>query len=475
MDGISRDPEPVKIAPQPGPQEQFFTTNADIIIYGGAAGGGKTWALLYEFLRRYYVKNHYGIIFRRNTNQIRTPGGLLDESRKLYPMAGGTLNNTTLEWRWLQHNSRIKFTHLLREETKYDHQGGQYAYVGWDELTHFTRTQFFYLLSRMRSMTGVTPYMRATCNPDADSWVAEFIDWWIDQETGYPIPDRAGRVRAFFIQNDEVVWGDSRQELIEKYAPARFHAHPDHPENPIRPKTFTFIPAKVTDNRRLMEVDPDYVSNLMAQSSVEQERLLHGNWKIKPQAGQYFQRYFFEVVDAPPARAVRVRVWDQAGTAPSETNPDPDWTVGVLMSRDADGVIYIEDVIRFRENAHAVFPAIKRTAQQDGRGVQIGLYQDPGQAGKYQAQQQTRALPGFAVHVLPATKSKEAMASPFSAQARAGNVRVVRGKWNEDFFRELENFPIGAHDDQVDAASGAFKILTEYSRPAVSVSGAFRG
>jgi hypothetical protein len=80
---------------------------------------------------------------------------------------------------------KIKFSHLQLATTVYDWQGAQITLICFDKLTHFTAHQFFYMASRNRSNCGVKPYIRATCNPDADSWVAEFLAWWIDQETGF--------------------------------------------------------------------------------------------------------------------------------------------------------------------------------------------------------------------------------------------------------------------------------------------------
>lgn len=447
------------IGPQPGPQTDFFSIDADIIVYGGSAGGGKTWSLLFEFLRNHYIKGFNALIFRRNATQISTPGGLWDESKIMYHPIGGNPNESSKEWRWPQYKTRIRFTHLQRENDKYSHQGGQYAYVGWDELTHFTKSQFMYLLTRMRSMSGVSPIMRGTCNPDADSWVAGLIEWWIDQESGYPIKERSGVVRWFVVQNDEFVWADTKQELIETYAPVQYHDDPENPLNPIRPKSFAFISAKLTDNKKLMEADPSYQANLLAQNRVERERLMEGNWKIKPMAGMYFRSYFFEVVKAPPAKARRVRFWDQAGTVPSPDNPDPDYTASAKLSKDEDGVYYIEHAERFRREAHSVFKAISNMASSDGKQCAVGLFQDPGQAGKAQAQDQSRKLSGYVVKVIPATNSKEAMAEPVSSQAEAGNIKIVQGPWNGEFLQELENFPLGEHDDYVDALSGAFASL----------------
>ena len=131
------------------------------------------------------------MFFRRTTPQITNPGALWDESLNFYPRLGGTPHLGAREWRWPR-AGKIKFSHLQFETTVYDWQGAQITLICFDELTHFTAHQFFYMVSRNRSTCGVRPYIRATCNPDADSWVADFLAWWIDPETGLPIPERAG-------------------------------------------------------------------------------------------------------------------------------------------------------------------------------------------------------------------------------------------------------------------------------------------
>jgi len=89
--------------------------------------------------------------------------------------------------------------------------------VMYDELVHFTESQFFYMLSRNRSTCGVKPYIRATCNPDGESWVAKFIDWWIDPETGYADESRCGKIRYFVRKNNIIHWADTPQELYETF------------------------------------------------------------------------------------------------------------------------------------------------------------------------------------------------------------------------------------------------------------------
>ena len=443
----------MRIGPQPGPQEQFLSSSADIVIFGGAAGGGKTFGLLLEPMRHINNPKFGAVIFRRTSPQIRNEGALWDESEQLYPHVGAKPRESVLEWDFPR-GATLKFAHMQHEKDKYDWQGSQIPLIGFDEITHFTRSQFFYMLSRNRSTCGVRPYIRATCNPDADSWVAEFIAWWIDPETGYPIPERAGVIRWFIVLNDTVVWGDSREELLAKYA--REDLPEDAPEQP-RPKSFTFIPSTVYDNKELLKADPGYLANLQALNTVERERLLGGNWKIRAAAGLYFSREQVQIIDVAPAGLNWVRYWDLAATEKRDDN-DPDWTVGVKMARDPMGLIYIAHVVRMREGPRAVRQALLNTASADGLGTRIGLPQDPGQAGKDQAADLVALLSGYDARTRPETGDKIVRFGPFSAQAQAGNVRVVRGPWNDAFFTALENFPEG-HDDDADASAGAYDMV----------------
>lgn len=461
-----------RITPQPGPQERFLSSPADIAIYGGAAGGGKSWALLLEPLRHVTARpGFYAVFFRRNLTQVRNPGGLWDESAKLYPFAGGApLKTPTMRWEWPGGGS-VTFAHLEYDSTVYDWQGSQVPLLCFDELTHFSQTQFFYLLSRNRSLCGVRPYVRATCNPDADSWVAAFIAWWIDQDTGLPIKERSGVIRWFLRINDAILWGDSRDELIQRYGdPALPH---DHHEQ-VQPKSVTFIPASLQDNKILMESDPGYLANLNAQNSVERARLLGGNWKIRPAAGLYFKRHWCRIIephDVPLVGMEWVRGWDLAATPKTESN-DPDWTVGIKLGikRNHRGVIeriIVADAVRLRESPLGVRRAIHNTAVSDGKSVRVALFQDPGSAGKDQADSLIRGeLQGFDARARTVRKDKVAAFGPFSAQCEAGVVEVVRAAWNDEVFTVLEGFPEAAHDDDADAASGAFNSLMETPKTA---------
>mgnify|MGYP000941347381 CR=1 FL=1 len=442
------------IRPQHGPQTAFLASKADIAIYGGAAGGGKTFGLLMEPVRHIHVPGFGGVIFRRNLVQVRNEGGLWDESEKLYPLLNATPKIAPdLSWTFPAGTS-LSFGHLEHDKTVLNWQGAQIPFIGFDELTHFSAKQFWYMLSRNRSMCGVRPYVRATCNPDADSWVAEFISWWIDQTTGFAIPERAGVLRWFVRIGDSIIWADSPEDLAH-------HVNPID-GNPIPPKSVTFIPAKLSDNAMLMAADPGYLANLMALPTVERERLLGGNWKIRPAAGLLFQRGWCEIVDACPPVKRWMRGWDLAATKKIEGN-DPDGTAGTKIGELVGGGYIVAHHVKDWLSPNGVETLIKNTATADTRDVYVSLPQDPGQAGKSQITNLTKMLVGYSVRSSPESGDKITRFSPFSAQAEAGNVLVLRGPWNDGWFTALEGFPEAEHDDDADSTSRAFNALISAS------------
>ena len=430
--------------PHPGPQEAILATLADIAIYGGAAGGGKSTALLWEAARYTYVPGFNAVIFRRTHPEIINPGGLWDESQLYYPALGGIPKASTTSWHFPFSGSTLKFNHMQLEGDRYKWQGAQLCFEGFDELTHFTERQFFYMLSRNRSVCGVRPYIRATCNPDPDSWVRGFIDWWIDED-GFPIPERAGKLRWMGRIGTDIVWSSKKSDIEKLH---------------VRPKSVTFIPSTLDDNPTLCEKDPDYRGNLQALPKFERERLLDGNWDARPVAGDYFNRADFGLVDEAPAQGRVVRWWDRAATVPSAANSDPDWTVGLKL-REYKSLFYIEDIIRFRGNPTRVEKTIIAIAAQEP-DVEVLIPQDPGAAGKSEAQTLARKLKGRIVHITKETGKKAVRAKPVSASVGAGNLFVVEAKWNKDLFDEAEAFDglEKTHDDQIDSLSGAYNFLT---------------
>ena len=316
---------------------------------------------------------------------------------------------------------------------------------------------WLYMLSRNRSAYGFPPYMRATTNPDADSFVREWVDWWIGDD-GYAIPERSGVVRWVARPSDELIWGNTREEL-EKYKVDG---------KPLKPKSFTFIASNLYDNKLLMQNDPEYEGSLQLLDRVERARLYGGerggNWNIRPASGEYFKRdWVGEVLDKDelPPKLEMVRAWDLAATSEKDTK-EADWTCGTLMGRAGD-TFYVIDHIYARLTPGGVENLVLETAQNDGVEVKVALPQEPGAAGKLLRHQFSEKLIGYAVSFRTAAGNKIKRFGPFSAQAEHGRVKVIRGDWNTRWFTELENFPPSrrlGHDDDADSTAFAFDMLS---------------
>jgi phage terminase large subunit-like protein len=443
----------IRLGPQKGPQERFLATRADIAIYGGAAGGGKTWALLYGQARAHKDPAHRGVIFRRVMPSVTQLGGLLDESRKLYPLFGGELRVApNLEWRFPS-GAAIQFRQVQYEGDTQAYKGAQFSQLDFDELTEFTEFQFFYLLSRLRSIGAKRkPSVRATTNPEAASWVRRFIGWWIGED-GFPIAERAGVLRWMKRDGDAIIWSDE----------------------PVKGAlSVTFIPAKLDDNPALAIASPEYRDTLEMLDSVEQAKLLGGNWNATRKDGM-FKRHAIDERGVPlellPEGLVwRLRYWDLANTEPHERNPDPDWTASAwgALHVDAEGkeTLYLRDVRRARLSGSAKKMWMRATAEADGVDVEQAIEQEGGSSGSEVVEDYKLVVfAGFACTFDRPTGSKTMRASRWLPLAETGRVKLVqdepgRVSWAAVFLAELATFP-HAKRDQVDAVSGLYAKLRE--------------
>lgn len=498
------------IRPQPK-QEEFLSSPADLVIYGGAAGGGKTYAILLEPCRNSPNPRFNGVIFRKNNTQIFTNGGLWDSAMALLPLIGATPKKTPKPSFIFPSGAKVVFDHLERYKDCLSYQGSQIPFIGFDELTHFDEDVFWYMFSRNRSDSGVDGYIRATTNPDPDSWVRQFIDWWIGPD-GMAIPERSGKIRWFIRVNGEVIWGDNRMELLrhqfdgeilrvdkshaekddlfvldEKDSKAQtiimpgeagvlyvatgtrefFQWDGEQYRQLVAPKSATFILSTLQDNKILMKNDPSYLANLQALPLVEQERLLGGNWNIRPAAGMYFPRNKVNLIDEIPSDVVRwVRAWDLAGTEDKRNNnPEdgPAYTAGVLIGKRKNGRIVIADVINQRLNSSDVRKTVLNTARADKAAYKskyrIRMNQDPGQAGVDQKEQYIKLLSGFSVNIERESGSKEVRAEPLSAQWINGNVDVLNGPWTSAYLAQMDGFPDRKYKDMADSSNTGFLEL----------------
>lgn len=276
-----------EIKPQPGFQEKATDCPADIAIIGGAAGGGKTWCLLYEPLKYVFdpTPDFKGIIFRRNSVNIKTTGGLWDQAKELYRKLPNGFRPTPQGG-----NNHFKFTfptgfdlqlaHLHEEDSVYGYQGAEISYIAFDELTHFTEDQFFYMLSRNRSTCDVIPYVRASTNPQGEGWVKRLISPWIYPDDypvevlrGAPIPEMQGVVLYVARIDGEVLLNETPEGLLKMLPPELAESMP---AEAIR--SITFVAGKITENEILLRSNPGYLGNLLQLSESERAQLLDGRW-----------------------------------------------------------------------------------------------------------------------------------------------------------------------------------------------------
>jgi predicted phage terminase large subunit-like protein len=464
----SKDARHTWFAPQPGPQSIFLSSMVDELLYGGAAGGGKSWGLVLGPLRWCMNPDFNGLLLRRETPQLEA---LIALTRRIYtaaiPGARAVQAGGGLIWRFPA-GGRLTLTHCKEEADAFNYQGREFHFIGFDELTHFLLKQFDELKSRIRSpYPGLPRYIRATSNPGGagHEWVFKLWGPWLDPECEtmpwlkprFVTGENNEPLRVPPLQSGEIAYveiTDEGQRFIPK--PAKF--------DPNIHRTRQFIGATVDDNKILVENDPRYKANLRSLDSVRSAQLLKGDWLIKPAPGLYFKRGWFKLASALPAGGFQVRYWDRAGSESDRS----DWTVGLKMVRIGD-LFYVVDVVRFQGDPGLVQETIVNTATADGVECMQVLELDPGQAGLVEMTGLIKALKGFNAQPWKPTGDKVVRASAVSPQCRDGNVYVFKKAWLGAFFSELEAFPSDdEHDDQVDALSGAFSVC-------ISVGGEVKG
>lgn len=477
--------EPEIIAPQKGKQELAINIDADIIFLAGSAGSAKSYTLLMRMLR-YIEDPHFdAIYFRRTGPQIKGQGGLWDNASDLYRKFGAVCLDSKTEATFPS-GAKAKFMHMELEKNKLDHQGLQYSAIFFDELTHFTETQFTYLLSRLRSKAKTSSFVMASMNPDADSWCLKWVMPFLD-ERGYISEDMNGKIIYFVTIDGQPVFANTREELEKKFPHIVFIKNPRTGEEVyVPPKSFTVIGSTIFDNPILIQQNPNYLSELQALPEIERARLLHGNWFARPEGSGYFFRGWLNKLDRIPD-GVAVRAWDKAGAEPSEKERFPDFTASIKMIKSKDGFYTIvgdfhpengEDSLykgKFRKRPGARDIIIEKQSDWDGKNCTVVLPVDPGAAGKTEYQESAKKLisKGFTVRPdpMPTNKSKVSKFSPFSSACENGLVNIVESSFPdkqtlEMFYKELESFSSDRStrerkDDWCDCTASAFNYLSQ--------------
>jgi len=398
------------------PKQAAFLLLANMeAFYGGAAGGGKSVALLAGALQYADLPGYSALITRKSYTSLEQPGGLIDVSKTW-------LGGTDAVWKESEHTwyfpsgSTLTFRHF-QEEMHF--QSGEYQYIGVDEVTELELSEYLFLFGRLRKKAGspVPTRMRCASNPYGPGRE------WVKQR--FVINGRASK----------------------------------------RP----YVPARLEDNPHL---DADsYEASLAELPFVMRQQFRYGDWEVAPEGGlfkaEWFEGQMIEQSRVPEGLSV-CRFWDLAATEPKK-GTDPDYTVGLLLGQ-LKGIFYLLDVIRVRLSSFKVQELVLKTAASDRERARmrnwrtpiIRMEKEPGGSGTALIDHYRRdVLAGYDFRGVGTSGDKATRAVPVANRAEAGELLIARGPWNGAFIEEVCAFPFAAHDDQVDALSGAYLALAE--------------
>lgn len=410
-------------------QAEFLALGGEEAFYGGAAGGGKSDALLMAALQYVHIPGYSALILRRTFPELTLPDAIMHRAGDWLGPTDARLSGGRT---WVfPSGANLSFGYLARYQDVHQYQSAAFQYIAFDELTAFLEPQYLYLFSRLR-------------RPEA-------LD-------GEDIPLARVPLRMRGASNP----GNIGHEWVKERFPIERERAEGDP---------AFIAARLDDNPSLDQAS--YTRSLERLDAVTREQLLRGDWSARGSGG-FFERDQFIIVPDVPALGIQwCRFWDLAATEVSEVSPDPDYTVGALVGRDALGVWYIRDVRRVRLGPGAVKRLIIQTMLLDGLDTWVRMEQEGGASGKSliadYRQTLDEEMPGVNFAGIAPTGSKQARAMIVVNRAEDGMVRLVRGEWVQSYLEELDGFPLVGHDDQVDATSGAFQALMSW-RPPTSVT-----
>jgi predicted phage terminase large subunit-like protein len=422
----------VKYCPEsPHPkQRQFLLNFTRETLFGGAAGPGKSSAILMAALQFVDVPGYAALLLRKSYIDLSQPGAIMDRADGWFRgLPRLRWDDTTHTWTFPS-GATLTFGYIERQNDHLKYQGAEYQFVGFDELTQHREKHYRYLFSRLRKP---------------------------DLESGHPLADVPIRMRSTANPG-----GPGHEWVYNRFVLPYLEWKRDIGPRPVR----DFIPATLEDNPSVNR--EDYTTSLAELDPVTRSQLLAGDWEVRPE-GRMFRASWFWPLAATDHRAdlcataPTIRFWDLAATEPSADN-DPDFTAGCLLHRLSDGLWVIGDMVTFRKGPAETERMILATAERDGPAVIIGMEQEPGASGKTLIRHFRELLDHRTFYGLSPSGSKITRSMPIASRADAGDVAYIPGGWIDHFRNEIEIFPDGFHDDQVDALSGAYAMLARDPR-----------
>lgn len=401
---------PVPFCPHlPHPrQAEFLGLTCREALYGGAAGGGKSDALLMAALQYVDTPGYRAIILRKSFPQLRLPGGLLER-------AAEWLRGTAAVWRERDHEwtfpsgATLTFGHLDTERDLGRYQGPAFHLVAFDELTQFPERFYRHLFSRTRRLAGseIPIRVRGATNPGGvgHEWVMSRF------EPHVPVEERQTGDRVF-------------------------------------------VPALLEDNPSLDA--EDYERSLEELDPVSRAQLRWGNWLVRPSVG-FFRREWFKIEPMAPGGLTWVRFWDCAAKAKQRS----DYWAGARCARDERGALWIGHVVRDKWEYADGREAILSTALGEPE-IAVGIEDTSSGTAVISDLRRDRRAAGLTIWPATVVTDKAVRAGPWASRALGGMVHLVAGSWNAAFLDEVSAFPTaGVADDQVDAVSGAWEMLVK--------------
>ena len=462
-----------------------------------AAGSGKSYMGLMRFLLYVDDPNFFGYVFRLNATDMKGGGGLFQTACRMFQAYDKKVKYTKQPMCiYFPSGATINFTGIDGESGLEAIRGIEISAAMIDEGSQHNEDTVFWIISRLRTKAKMIPNVWITCNPSPTSFLCKWLETYylyprnkhLDGELieGRPNPDVDGDLRWFLRVGNDMVWGATKEELIDRYS-KDFPIDRKSGLTTCQPRSFRFISATCHDNPPLLESDPNYISNLLNMSRVEKERLYHGSWYAIEEGSGYFKREWVgELVKELDHSQVKrwVRAFDIAYSVPSEQNKNPDYTASVLMARmlNDDIVIVHADRVQMRagEVEDYVLDIVAKDMQFCHGNYQAFLPEDPA-AGKmvrvYWAKLAMNKGVTLRFHKVSSQNGKVGNFSPFAGSAENGIIKVVDDpEWNDYYFAELEAFDgkrstATKKDDLVDSTSLAYNVLaTSRELPQINAS-----
>jgi len=406
---------PFELTPK---QWQFTLDERKEVMFGGAAGGGKTIAMLAAGLLYVDKAPYRALILRRTYADLALPGAPMDLADQWLHGTDAKRKDAGREW-WFPSGAKLVFGYMATDGDRYRYQSSRWDFVGFDEASQFTEVQLRYLFTRLRQdkiNSDMPLRMRLASNPGGASHI------YLKDRYVKPIPPTT-------VEEAEV----AEQRL--------------------------FIPANLSDNPHL-DVDAyrDMLSELDPYTRAQME---HGNWDAEPTGG-YFDIRNLAVVQEHKSngnwsKSVVCRAWDLAASSVG------DYAVGAKVGYDRrTGLWRILDVVRVQADPLLLEKTMRATAERDGRGITQVIEQELGSAGKLAMRDiRQRWLMGYPTSATPPSGDKLTRARLPASLMAAGDVELAPGRWNDDYLAELLSFPNGKYDDQVDATGHAFAWIVK--------------